>query len=44
VWASMILAHVLHALRIDVALRAEIDACGVSMPLLVERMAQRLWN
>lgn len=44
VWACLILAHVLQAIRMDVALRAEVDAFDVSLPLLFEMMPQWSWD
>lgn len=36
VWACLIIAHVLQAIRMEVALRADVDAFDVSLPLLIQ--------
>jgi hypothetical protein len=40
VWACLIIAQVLQAIRIEVALRAEVDVFEVSLPLLIEAFPQ----
>jgi hypothetical protein len=40
VWACLIIAQVLQAIRMEVALRAEVDAFDVSLPLLIEALPQ----
>ena len=40
VWACLIIAQVLQALRMEVALRAEVDPFEVSLPLLFEALPQ----
>jgi hypothetical protein len=40
VWACLIIAQVLQALRMEVALRAEVDPFDVSLPLLFEALPQ----
>jgi Transposase DDE domain len=40
VWACLIIAQVLQAIRMEVALRAEVDAFEVSLPLLIEALPQ----
>ena len=40
VWACLIIAQVLQAIRIEVALRAEVDAFEVSLSLLIEVLPQ----
>jgi Transposase DDE domain len=40
VWACLIIAQVLQAIRMEVALRAEVDAFEVSLPLLIEAFPQ----
>jgi hypothetical protein len=40
VWACLIIAQVLQAIRMDVALRAEVDTFEVSLPLLIEALPQ----
>lgn len=39
-WACLILAQVLQALRMEVAFRAEVDPFEVSLPLLIETLPQ----
>jgi hypothetical protein len=40
VWACLIIAQVMQALRMEVALRAEVDPFDVSLPLLFEALPQ----
>ena len=40
VWACLIIAQMLQALRMEVALRAEVDPFDVSLPLLFEALPQ----
>jgi hypothetical protein len=40
VWACLIIAQVLQAIRMEVALRADVDAFEVSLPLLIEALPQ----
>jgi hypothetical protein len=40
VWACLIIAQVLQAIRMEVALRAEVDPFEVSLPLLIEALPQ----
>jgi Transposase DDE domain len=40
VWACLIIAQVLQAIRMEVALRAQVDAFEVSLPLLIEALPQ----
>jgi hypothetical protein len=40
VWACLIIAQVLQAIRMEVALRADVDAFEVSLPLLLEALPQ----
>jgi hypothetical protein len=40
VWACLIIAQVLQAIRMQVALRADVDAFEVSLPLLLEALPQ----
>ena len=40
VWACLIIAQVLQAIRMEVALRAEVDAFDVSLSLLIEALPQ----
>ncbi len=40
VWACLIIAQVVQAIRMEVALRAEVDAFDVSLPLLIEALPQ----
>ena len=40
VWACLIIAEVMQALRMEVALRAEVDPFDVSLPLLFETLPQ----
>lgn len=40
VWACLIIAQVLQAIRLEVALRAEVDPFEVSLPLLIEALPQ----
>jgi hypothetical protein len=40
VWACLIIAQVLQAIRMEVALRADVDAFEVSLPLLIEVLPQ----
>ncbi len=40
VWACLIIAQVLQAIRVEVALRAEVDLFEVSLPLLIEALPQ----
>jgi len=40
VWACLIIAQVLQAIRMEVALRAEVDTFEVSLPLLIEALPQ----
>jgi hypothetical protein len=40
VWACLIIAQVLQAVRMEVALRADVDAFEVSLPLLLEALPQ----
>jgi hypothetical protein len=40
VWACLIIAQVLQAIRMEVALRTEVDAFDVSLPLLIEALPQ----
>ncbi len=42
VWACVILAQVIQAIRVQVAALAEVQICEVSVPLLMEYMSQ--WN
>jgi hypothetical protein len=44
VWAALIIAQVMQALRMEVALRAEGDAFDVSFSLLFETMPTWLWH
>jgi hypothetical protein len=44
VWAALGRAHVMQAIRMDVALRAEVDAFEVSLPLLFETMPTWQWH
>jgi len=44
VWACLILAQVMQAIRMEVALRAEVDAFEVSLPLLFETMPNWQWH
>lgn len=39
-WACLIIAQILQALRIEVALRAEVDPFEVSLPLLIDSLPQ----
>jgi hypothetical protein len=39
-WACLIIAQVLQALRMEVALRADVDVFEVSLPLLIEALPQ----
>src|SRR5437588_4258103 len=40
VWACLIIAQVLQAIRMEVALRAQVDPFEVSLPLLIEALPQ----
>lgn len=40
VWACLIIAHVLQAIRMEVALRADVDAFDVALPLLIQAFPQ----
>ena len=40
VWACLIIAQVLQAIRMEVALRAQVDTFEVSLPLLIEALPQ----
>ncbi len=40
VWACLIIAQVLQAIRMEVALQADVDAFEVSLPLLIEALPQ----
>ena len=40
VWACLIIAQILQAIRMEVAFRAEVDAFEVSLPLLIEYLPQ----
>jgi Transposase DDE domain len=40
VWACLIIAQILQAIRMEVAFRAEVDAFDVSLPLLIEYLPQ----
>jgi hypothetical protein len=40
VWACLIIAQVLQAIRMEIALRAEVDIFDVSLPLLLEALPQ----
>jgi hypothetical protein len=40
VWACLIIAQVLQAIRMEVALRADVDPFEVSLPLLIEALPQ----
>ncbi len=44
VWACLIIAQVMQAIRMEVALRAEVDAFEVSLPLLFETMPNWQWH
>ena len=40
VWACLIIAQVLQAIRMEVALRAQVDVFEVSLPLLLQALPQ----
>jgi transposase len=44
VWACLILAQVMQAIRMEVALRAEVDAFEVSLPILFETLPHWHWH
>jgi hypothetical protein len=44
VWACLIIAQVLQAIRMEVALRAHVDPFEVSLPLLIEALPQFGWK
>ena len=42
VWAVLLISQILHALRLEIAAKAEVDPFDVSLPLLVEYLPR--WN